>query len=125
MEVEMGKYFKTQLNGETITVKVIEVEQNPNHSGHGKWVCLNEQTGRKLHRTRRQLYALESVVDGKTRVRIRDGVPLRGAHGNERTGIAHRTLDFYYSSSPSITVKLDPDGKIGGPFHINEYEVIT
>lgn len=54
----MGNRFTTQLSGKTITVKVIQVEQNFNHRHHGKWVCLNEATGRKLHRTARQLHPL-------------------------------------------------------------------
>lgn len=52
----MGNRFTTQLNGQTVTVVVVQIEQNMNHRHHGKWVCRNEATGRMLHRTSRQLH---------------------------------------------------------------------
>lgn len=54
----MGNYFHTQLKGQTVRVLVVELEQNFNSRHHGKWVCLNEATGRRLHRTRRQLHPI-------------------------------------------------------------------
>jgi outer membrane protein assembly factor BamB len=54
---EMGKQFHTQLNGQTITVKVVEMEQRLGNK-RGKWVCINEATGRKLWRTSRQLHPI-------------------------------------------------------------------
>jgi hypothetical protein len=51
----MGELRKTQLHGQTVTVRVIEIEQNEQSKQHGKWKCMNEATGRPLWRTSRQL----------------------------------------------------------------------
>jgi hypothetical protein len=53
----MGNRFIAQSNGRAITVKVIEIEQKPGRH-RGKWACLNETTGRRIHRTSRQLRPL-------------------------------------------------------------------
>jgi len=54
---EMNKRYTTQYNGRTITVKTVEIEQREGRK-RGKWVCINEQTGRKLWRTSRQLHPI-------------------------------------------------------------------
>jgi hypothetical protein len=54
----MGERCLTQLNGKTVKVTVIAIEQNPDHPGRGKWVCVNDLTGRRLHRTTRQLHLI-------------------------------------------------------------------
>ena len=55
----MGNYFTTQSSGKTLTVKVIAIEQSINSRHRGKWVCVNEATGRRLHRTARQLHPID------------------------------------------------------------------
>jgi hypothetical protein len=57
------------------------------------------------------------------RVRIHEGVPLRGAHECERTGRIRGI--FPEAWGVSVTVKLDPSGKVGGPFRPGEYTVIS
>jgi len=53
--IERNKRYTTQLNGKTITVLAVELEQRMG-SKRGKWVCINENTNRKLWRTSRQLH---------------------------------------------------------------------
>jgi outer membrane protein assembly factor BamB len=50
-----GDHYQTQIDGQTVVVRVIEHEQRTG-SKRGKWVCLNPITGRKLWRTTRQLH---------------------------------------------------------------------
>jgi hypothetical protein len=50
----MGQRCATQLNGATVTVVVIAIEQRLGPK-RGKWVCRNEATGHRLWRTTRQL----------------------------------------------------------------------
>lgn len=61
----MGKLCHTQANGQTITVRVIELEQRLGPK-RGKWVCRREEEGqpewpkpRKMWRTTRQLRPLD------------------------------------------------------------------
>jgi hypothetical protein len=56
----MGERCLTQLNGKTVKVTVVQIEQNINHRGYGKWLCVNDLTGRPLHRTARQLHPIPS-----------------------------------------------------------------
>jgi outer membrane protein assembly factor BamB len=51
---EMGNRYRIRVGGELVTVRVIAIEQRLGRS-RGKWVCLNEQTGRRVWRTDRQL----------------------------------------------------------------------
>lgn len=57
----VGERYHTQLNGQTIVVRVLEAEQDINRD-RSKWVCINEATGRKVRRTSRQLHP----IDGET-----------------------------------------------------------
>lgn len=61
-------------------------------------------------------------------VTIRDGVPLRGAHGRVRTGVIASVTMEEPRPPGAITVWLanpddDDDLKVGGPFYPGEYEV--
>lgn len=58
MTVEPGKRYTTQLNGQTITVKMLESEQDINRDRR-KVICINEATGRKIRRTPRQLHPIQ------------------------------------------------------------------
>lgn len=58
--IERGKRYTTQLSGKTVTVRAVEVEQSIDSRHRGKWVCVNEATGRRLHRTSRQLHGLST-----------------------------------------------------------------
>lgn len=58
----MGNRFTTQLNGQTVTVLVEGAEQSINSKHRGKWVCLNEATGRRLHRSSRQLHPVKGIT---------------------------------------------------------------
>ena len=53
--IRMRERYATRLNGQTVIVRTIEIEQRLGKR-RGKWVCLNEATGRKLWRTERQLH---------------------------------------------------------------------
>lgn len=60
LSIEMGKRYTTQLSGKTVTVRAVEIEQSINSRHRGKWVCVNEATSRRLHRTARQLHPISS-----------------------------------------------------------------
>lgn len=54
--ITMGKRYTCQLNGKTIIVRAVEVEQRMLANKRGKWVCINEATNHKVWRTARQLH---------------------------------------------------------------------
>jgi hypothetical protein len=59
MMIELGKRYTTQNNHRTVVVTVVEAEQDINRDRR-KWVCRNEETGRRLRRTGRQLHPIDA-----------------------------------------------------------------
>jgi hypothetical protein len=55
---EMGNRYRLK-NGDV--AQVVQIEQDFNSRHHGKWVLRSDRTGRRLHRTQRQLRNLERV----------------------------------------------------------------
>jgi hypothetical protein len=101
----MGNYFNTQLKGKTIVVKVVQIEQNINSRHRGKWVCLNEATGRHLHRSTLQLHSMPyyrwvpcapgdpTEAQWKTIHRMAGDKPFCATHYDERTGHVRATIE--------------------------------
>lgn len=51
--VEIGFRYRVGQPTKRMTVRVIEATQGGPH--RGKWTCMNEGTGRRVHKTTRQL----------------------------------------------------------------------
>lgn len=51
----MGTVRHIRVKGELLPVKVVAIEQRLGDK-RGTWVCINERSGRRIHRTTRQLH---------------------------------------------------------------------
>ncbi len=106
--IEKGMRCNTQHNGETIIVRTVEIEQRLG-AKRGKWVCINEDTDRKLWRTSRQLHPVPTPIGLVTQMMLHDATDqIRSMAAWSEHGIEDGAVEAFIRNTEFHDHKVDP-----------------